>query len=308
MFLILGLCLMLLFFGLLGLTSFLVQRAEQQYPPAGKFIEVEGIKLHYYEQGSGTPIVFLHGGILSGQDFEHAMQLAVRKGYHTISFDRPGYGHSERPQNEQVTPQVQARLLYGALKKLGIEKPIFVGHSWSGVLLLTYALNYPDSLSGMVTLGAGLYRKGYPAEKGDPLSKLVMTPVLGKLFLHTILVPLGYLMAGGMLRATFQPEQVPEEYAKATRALWFRPGQFKANREDVLAFAPACDAISGRYQEITVPTVIVIGEKDPFTTKIHSTWLHQELSYAKLFTYPKVAHMIPQNHPQIVLEAVEALH
>ncbi|MEK4116559.1 alpha/beta hydrolase [Paenibacillus sp. FSL W8-0919] len=288
-------------------SVFTVRRAERLYPPAGSFVEVEGVRLHVHDEGTGQPIVFLHGGVLWGEDFKEASALAVRQGYRALAFDRPGYGYSGRFRKGKPTPKDQARLLHGALHQLGAERPILVAHSWSGVLALTYALDYPDELSGLVIIGGGMYRKHYPAAEGDLLSNLVTMPILGSLFLHTLLVPMGRLLSNGMMRATFAPETVPEEYGRAVRALWFRPGQFRANREDVMAFVHACDEVSGRYGEITVPVVITAGEADPFPTLVHSTWLHQDIPHSKLIMHPNAGHMIPQLHPGIVMDSIHVL-
>ncbi|MBN2981646.1 MULTISPECIES: alpha/beta fold hydrolase [Cohnella] len=283
------------------------RKAEAGYPPTGQFVTAEGIKLHYISKGEGKPVVFLHGGVLTGNDFRETIDLAASAGYRGIAFDRPGYGYSERPRDENVTPRTQARLLHEALKALGVEKPILVGHSWSGVLVLAYALDYPDDLSGIVTLGAGLYPEGYPAEKGDPISTLVTTPVLGDVAMNMLLAVLGPPLADNILKETFKPEPVPEGYRQATHAYWLRPSQFKANREDVLAFVPAAKEIMGRYSEIRAPLVIAVGDDDPFETKEHSFRLHRQLPDSKLLVLPDVAHMIPQNHPEAVIRAVKML-
>lgn len=303
---VLGTAIAILF--LLYIVSvFTVRRAERIYPPAGSFVEAEGVRLHVHDEGNGQPIVFLHGGVLWGEDFKEASALAVRQGYRALAVDRPGYGYSGRFRKGKTTPRDQARLLNDALHKLGAERPILVAHSWSGVLALTYALDYPDDLSGLVIIGGGMYRKRYPAAEGDLLSKLVTMPILGSLFLHTLLVPMGRLLSHGMMRATFAPEPVPEAYGRAVHALWFRPGQFRANREDVLAFGQACDEVSGRYGEIRAPVVIAAGAADPFPTLVHSTWLHQDIPHSKLIMHPGAGHMIPQLHPGIVMDCIRVL-
>jgi pimeloyl-ACP methyl ester carboxylesterase len=296
--------------GLLGLylyNQIKFRQAKNAYPPTGDFVTVEGIRLHYLDKGEGRVIVFLHGGVLRGNDFEQVMDIALSKGYRVLSFDRPGYGHSERLKNEKVTPLIQARLLHKAFTAIGIEKPILVGHSWSGILVLTFAFHYPDDLSGIVTLGGGMYKEGYPAAKGDLISRIVMMPVIGYLVLNTLLATLGTKMAENILKVTFAPEPVPSDYRTETIALWLRPSQFKANREDVLAFVPAAEQMSKSYYKIQTPTVIVVGENDPFPTKEHSFKLYNEMPNAKLIALSDVAHMIPHNHPHAVVDAVETL-
>lgn len=300
--------LIVLLVGWLWYNRYRVKQAQFKYPPAGQFVSAEGIRLHYISKGNGKPIVFLHGGVLTGRDFERVLDLAAEEGYRAIAFDRPGYGYSERPRNEAATPFVQARLLHAALAELGIRKPILVGHSWSGALVLSYALLYPGEMDGIITLGAAMYKEGYPAEHGDPLSKLATTPIVGDLLLHTLLrSPIATFMTDRMLEATFAPEPVPPGYREEAHALWLRPGQFKANREDVLSFVPAVEEMSGRYNEIGVPAVIAVGSEDPFGTLEQAYRLKEHLKHAELIVMPEVAHMIPQNHPERVMEAVNRL-
>ena len=280
--------------------------SEKRYPPDGDFVTVEGVRLHYISKGTGQPIVFLHGGVLHAHDFDEVIELAASRGYRAIAFDRPGYGHSQRPRGERVTPRTQARLIHQALQKLEIDKPILVGHSWSGLLVLTYALDYPDDAAVIVTLGGGMYPEGYPAEGGDPISTVVTTPIAGGIFMNMMLRVLGPWLAERILKETFQPEQVPEKYRLSTRHLWLRPSQFRSNREDVLVFVPTAREVMHRYREITVPLIIVVGELDPFTTKEHSYRLHRDVPRSTLIVLEQAGHMIPHLHPEDIVQAIQS--
>lgn len=301
------LCLILLVVELYAFNRFQVKKAERSYPPTGKFVNVEDCKLHYISAGTGDPIVFLHGGILSSRDFKDVVPLAAEQGYHAIAFDRPGYGYSERPKHVDVTPEFQAKLIHKALKELGVNKPIIlVGHSWSGTMTLSYALQYPNDVAGIVMLGAAMYKEGYPAENGDILSKLVTTPILGDFLLNTLLKsPFGKGLSDSMVKATFAPESAPEEYTKEVFALGFRPAHFRANREDVLFFPGTSKHLSKRYQEIKTPTVIAVGEKDPFGTIEQAQRLKKDIPHATLKIIPNIGHMIPELHPKIVMDLVK---
>ncbi|AGA59432.1 putative hydrolase or acyltransferase of alpha/beta superfamily [Thermobacillus composti KWC4] len=279
-------------------------QAEAAFPPAGSFITVEGTKLHYIRKGEGTPVVLLHGGVLRANDFDQVVERAAACGYEAIAFDRPGYGYSERPP--RATPADQARLIHGALKQMGVEKPIIVGHSWSGLLALTYALHYPDDVSGVVTLAGAMYKEEYPAEHGDPISRLAAAPVVGPIFVNTVPgSPLGMALARSSVRQAFAPEPVPAGYREAALELWLRPGQFRANREDILAFVPAALEAGRRYREIRCPVVIAVGEEDPYGTREQAARLKRDIPHAELREIPRVAHMIPQLHPELALEAID---
>lgn len=293
--------------GMWGYSNYRVKKDEAKYPPAGRFVEVEGIRLHYISRGAGRPVVFLHGGILSCCDFERAAEIVAGQGYRAIALDRPGYGHSGRPAGP-VSVDRQAELIHAALKQLGVDRPILVGHSWSGVLVLTYALQFPDDVTGIVALSAAMYKEGYPAENGDPVSRLATMPIIGSLLLHTLLrSPLGIRMTDGMLRQTFAPEPIPAGYREDVHALWLRPKQFRANREDILAFPPAASKFSLDYGSIKLPVVFAVGEDDPFDVAAQAERLKRDLPHAELVLLPEVAHMIPQNHPELVASLVHRL-
>ena len=99
----------------------LARNAENDNPPAGQFLEINGVQLHYVERGSGAPLVLLHGNGSMIQDFESSglIDLAARN-YRVIVFDRPGFGHSDRPRNVVWTPAAQAELINSALERLGV--------------------------------------------------------------------------------------------------------------------------------------------------------------------------------------------
>ncbi|WP_338461798.1 alpha/beta hydrolase [Brevibacillus borstelensis] len=279
------------------------------FPPAGEYVEAEHIRLHFTSKGTGRPIVFLHGGILSSRDFSNVVSEAASRGFRAIAFDRPGYGYSERPKTEWATPRVQARLLKEALRKLEAKQPILVGHSWSASLVLAYMLDYPGELAGAVLVAPGAYGgKAYPAGAIDLfLGRLLRVPFLGSLAAHTVLPPLARKLTSTMLQSTFSPDKVPDGYQKIANALWSRPSQLRANREDILAFAQTIPAMEQHYSRIQTPTVIVCGEKDPFRPDLHAYRLHREISHSRLIVLPDTGHMIPALRQAAVVDAVELL-
>src|SRR4051794_13938427 len=142
----------------------LAEKAERDNPPAGQFLEVNGVRLHYVERGSGKPLVLLHGNGSMIQDFESSglINLAAQN-YRTIVFDRPGFGHSDRPRNVVWTPTAQADLISGALRRLGVSHAIVLGHSWGATVAVALALQYPNLVQGLV-LASGYY---YPTLRLD---------------------------------------------------------------------------------------------------------------------------------------------
>src|SRR5438270_9871788 len=104
---------------LLALVNYSVARlAERRHPPTGRFIEVNGARLHYTDHGVGRAVVLLHGNGVSGDDYKISSVAERLVGaYRVIIFDRPGFGHSPRPRGQLWRAAEQADLIHAALVK-----------------------------------------------------------------------------------------------------------------------------------------------------------------------------------------------
>src|ERR1700730_462352 len=73
--------------------------AEQRHPAVGKFLNVDGVCLHYVESGTGEPLLLIHGNGTQIEDFETSGLIDLAADTHrVVVFDRPGFGHSSRPR------------------------------------------------------------------------------------------------------------------------------------------------------------------------------------------------------------------
>ena len=141
-------------------NRYLANKAERDNPPAGRFLKINGVRLHYVERGAGDPVVLLHGNGSMIQDFEASGLIdLLAKDNRVIVFDRPGFGHSERPRNVVWTPGAQAELIELALAQLGISDAIVLGHSWGASVAVAMALKYPfESEDSFLPLGTIIRR------------------------------------------------------------------------------------------------------------------------------------------------------
>src|SRR5690348_1260621 len=188
----------------------LAKNAEKDNPPAGRFLEVNGVRLHYVERGSGAPLVLLHGNISMIQDFESSdlIDLAA-KSHHVIVFDRPGFGHSDRPRNVVWTPAAQAELISAALQQLGIPTAIVLGHSWGASVAVALALKYPKLVQGLI-LASGYY---YPTLRPDvAASSVPAVPLVGDILSQTLSPILGRMMWPLLMAKIFGPRSVPTKF------------------------------------------------------------------------------------------------
>jgi pimeloyl-ACP methyl ester carboxylesterase len=283
-------------------------RALAQNPPRGRFVAVEGVRLHYTEHGDPAhpPLVLLHGNGAMARELElSGLVEEAASRYHVFVFDRPGYGYSDRPQGRRATAQAQAELLLGALRRLDITRAVVLGHSWGTLVACWMALLQPSAVRALV-LVSGYYT---PSVRFDvPLLAVPALPVVGTLMRHTLSPLLARLLWPLMLRRLFAPAAVSQAFREGYPVwLSLRPGQLRASAAESAMMLPEALRLRRREHELRVPTVIVAGESDRLVmTGWQSRRLHQRLPGSDLHIVPGAGHMVHHTAPAAVVAAIDA--
>lgn len=268
----------------------------------GEFVEVEGLRLHYLSRGAGRPVVLLHGNSGFAQDFAAVLDALDPAEFRALAFDRPGHGLSERAANDGAISS-QARLIRGALRALGIQKPVIAGHSWGGTLALAYALQYPEETAALVLLAPAAYKEEemYTAQR-----LLVEIPVLSELFIRASESFIRAEIKRNLERA-FAPDAPTADYLSAAEATWSRPSQVRAFMQDEIGYNPAVELLAPRYSKVGVPTFIVTGDADALVNpEVHAYPLHRTLGHSVLTVIPEAGHMLPHTRPEAVINAIRS--
>lgn len=285
-------------------------QAERDNPPRGKFIEVDGVRLHYLERGSGPALVLLHGNGVYANDFEYSGLVdKLSERYRVVAFDRPGFGYSERPRTTLWTPDAQARLLHHALQELKIDSAIVLGHSWGTMVALAMGLQVPDAVRGLVLL-SGYY---YPTLRLDvPVAAQPAIPLIGDLLRHTVTPLLARLLWPLTTKHMFAPQPVPERFRQLSPWMALRPGQVRASAAEAALMVPAARSLSKRIERLQVPVQIVVGSQDKvIKPSAASERLHEDVQAqdgsSELHLVPGAGHMVHYAHPDQVAAAVDAI-
>ena len=292
------------------------RRAERDNPPVGRFLELDGVRLHYLDEGpadtgttgvgGGPPVVLLHGNAVTLDDWivSGVFDLVARS-RRVVAFDRPGFGYSERPRGRSWTPAAQARLLRRACRRLGVERPVVVGHSWGTLVALAWALQAPQEVAGLV-LVSGYY---YPSTRLDAaLVTPAAVPVLGDLLNHTVSPPLTQYDAAGHIAhdVCAAPRAGSLPVTLSPRALIPRPKQIRAMSQEGAIMVPAAAALRRHYGGFSCPSVVMTGDADRVVDpEDQSIRLAHELNDAELRIVPGAGHMV---HHAVPLEVAEAIN
>ncbi len=251
----------LVLLGLVVATWLIAAKAERLVPACGKFIEIDGNRIHYAEEGEGRPIVFLHGLGAQLHHFRHTLFGRFGSGYRLIALDRPGSGYSVRAGGATGRLPEQAAVVRRFIEVLGLERPLIVGHSLGGAIALTLAIEHPEAISGIALLSPLTHLEARIRQRFDLL--YVPSRLLRRVLAHTVAIPAGLRYAEPTMQFIFAPQTVPVDYMIGGGGwLGLRPAHFFATSTDVVAVEQDLGRIEKRYGEIAMPAGLLFGTAD----------------------------------------------
>ncbi|WP_374547088.1 alpha/beta fold hydrolase [Rhodoblastus sp.] len=242
----------------------LVRFIQLLVPPIGRFVEIGGLRLHLVDSGEqpgreGPPLLFIHG--LLGQLNHFSYALAERfPERRVVLIDRPGSGYSE--QGPAQTLKAQAELLARVIDKLGLEKPLVVGHSLGGAVALDLALNHREKISGLALIAPLTHLEAEPPKAFAALSQRSR---LALWFGAWTLGPAATLLRAGVARdEVFAPDPMPARFwSKGGGLLGARPAALLAASSDIVTQPTELPGMMARYGALDLPIGVLFGLGDP---------------------------------------------
>jgi cis-3-alkyl-4-acyloxetan-2-one decarboxylase len=137
------------------------------YPFTGLYLNLEGVSMHYLDEGSGQPVIMLHGNPTWSFYFRNLV-LGLRPQYRTIVPDHIGCGLSDKPGDDRYDYSLERRVkdLESLIERLNLTGPItLVMHDWGGMIGMAYAVRHPERIGRLVLLNTA----GFHLPKTKPL-------------------------------------------------------------------------------------------------------------------------------------------
>jgi pimeloyl-ACP methyl ester carboxylesterase len=241
------------------------------------------------------------------RDFELSGLIdLLAKDHRVIAFDRPGFGHSERPRNRIWTAEAQADLLWRALCEIAVHRPVIVGHSWGALVAIAMALRNQADTAGLSLL-SGYY---YPSVRREVATMLwPAIPVVGDIMRYTISPLLGRVMAPALFRTMFAPAAVSARFKHGFPVeLAVRPWQVRAAAAEAGLMIPQAYRLARKYEALSLPVLIVAGLQDNVVDfGRQSRRLAGELPNSTLTPIPGAGHMVHHTAPEQVANAIHEL-
>jgi pimeloyl-ACP methyl ester carboxylesterase len=244
-----------------------------------------GFKVYYIEKGKGQPLVFVHGFLGSSWLFETQVDYFSQKGYRAIAIDHLGHGKSDKPESEAYELTDLAKYLDEVLAQLvGTEKIVLIGHSMGGFISLIYATTptFAKRLKGLVLMSTAPKLSNPGLEQYITALNAGTMSIADESSIRDILVNLCFHRA----------------YQKAHKEIVEEFVQLSLQNAEYVGLR-TMNSIVKRYnvedkiKTISVPTLILTGDKDSFIMPTESEKMAQVIPHAKLVKFsPKIAHMI----------------
>ena len=128
------------------------QPISSAFPFESKLVEVAGSRIHYVEEGSGDPVLFLHGNPTSSYLWRNVIPYGARVG-RAVAMDLIGMGKSDKPDLEYRFVD-HATYVDGFIEALGLRNITFVIHDWGSALGFHYARRHEDNVKGLCFMEA----------------------------------------------------------------------------------------------------------------------------------------------------------
>ncbi|MGE5140992.1 MAG: alpha/beta fold hydrolase [Rudaea sp.] len=255
------------------------------------YVDVEGGKLYYEQSGEGHPLVLVHAGIADHRMWDEQFRVFAER-FRVVRYDQRGFGLS-RSEAVSFSRREDLRAL---LQHLGIERAHLLGLSMGGSLVTDFTLEYPDMVTALIPVAAGLSghqpapgtdaKAQYERERETEMETLWEKKEIERLKEMEL-----ELWVDGPLQPS---DRVPHPLRERVREM-----NDLAYTHDGEGFKPQPleRAAAGRLGEIRVPTLVIVGDLDTTSVLDACRRLAEDIPGAREVIIPGAAHMVNMERP-----------
>lgn len=248
-------------------------------PRTNGYVDVNGVHMYYEVYGEGSPLVLLHGGVMTIElDFAALLpDLAAR--HRIVAVEMQGHGRTA-DTGRAITPASLASDVLGLLDHLGIDRAHVLGHSLGGAVALELAVSHPDRVRSIVPMSITVRPDGTHEEITDPSKHATSTRM-----------PTAQDFAD-MTEAYKRLSPHPEHFDEFVAMLSGVASQVEGWTDEQLA-------------GVTAPTLLMIGDND-FTTVEHAALMLRLIPGSQLAVLPGTTHMTITRRADLVVPMLTA--
>jgi pimeloyl-ACP methyl ester carboxylesterase len=265
--------------------------------------EYKGFSINYEDQGQGQPIILLHGFGASTYTWRYFLPY-FSKAYRVIAIDLKGHGLSDKPRDNNYSVADQADIIYEFIRVHSLDNVTLVGNSMGGaVSIITYLMQCDHGtnyISKLVLIDSASYKQRLP----DFIS-ILRIPIINKLSI--CLTSNKYKARNVLKQAIFDRTKITEDMVATYASYLSLPGSSYALTKTAQQIVPSnIDEVTERYKSITIPVLIIWGEKDTIIPLEVGRKLAANIPNSKLVVIPNCGHIPQEECPSQAIEAMES--
>jgi len=265
-----------------------------------EFVEINGMQVHYRDEGNGFPIVLMHGTAASLHTYD-AWTKQLSKEYRVIRLDLPAFGLTGPNKNADYSIESYTKFLSQFLEKIKVDKFYLAGNSLGGNIAWNYAAEYPEKVLKLILIDAS----GLPTfTPQPPIFKMAKTPILNSLFLH--------ITPKFIIRKNI--EQVYADKLKVTDALVTRYHKMSLRTGNRKAFIDRAKTDFNlaekvnlvKLKSVKTTTLLIWGAKDTWIPLGNGKRMDSMLPNSKLVILKNSGHVPMEENPKESLEFLKS--
>ena len=255
-----------------------------------EFVSIDGMEVHYRREGSGFPIVLIHGTSSMLQTWDVWTESLTQNGYEVIRVDLPAFGLTGSNPEHNYTIPYYVSFVESFTNALGVDSFHLAGNSLGGLIAWEYALDYPQNLGKLILLDpAGM--------KGEKDKKNIFDLIQKYEFISKPLMNLGtsFLVKKGMKQSYYDDEKITDEKFQYYKTAILREGNRTAFFERMkVEDEPRLDSLGS----IETSTLILWGDQDALIPVVYAEAFNKAITNSKLIVYPNVGHIPMEEIPE----------
>ena len=162
-----------------------------EYPFRSKFLEIDGYKMHYVDEGSGTPVLMAHGTPEWSFGYRYLIK-GLMGSCRCIAPDMLGMGLSDKPQNADYSCKAHAARLEQFIAKLGLKNINIIANDFGGSIAMNYALKNPGNVTHVCLFNTWMW--SLSGDKHYMTPAKIMRTWFGKLLYKQFNFPVNVIM------------------------------------------------------------------------------------------------------------------
>ncbi len=270
---------------------------------ARKTFDHQGLKINYYEQGRGKPVILLHGFGASAYSWRF-LAPALAQDHRVFTIDLKGFGLSDKPPDDRYAIDDQAEIIAAFLRSQDFKDAVLVGNSMGGgVALLTYFKfkgESPGRIKSLVLIDSAGYDQKLPW-----FIAILRVPGLAQI--STGLVPPRTTAQLVLKKCFYDQAKVSEEMIDTYAYYLSLPGAREALIKTARQVVPADLAeVSARFKTIAVPVLVLWGAEDHVVPLKVGRYFKRDIPGAELVILPRCGHIPQEEEPGETVRIVRA--